>query len=148
MRRDEALHERIRVAEAERRVDVGVDLRPLNRPGSPVYVMWKNAAPTFGLAAIVVVVWLAADWIWAMAALASGVILLLTVVNMMVMTRVRRRALALALNDVAGWSSLWDQGVLSLRLPAEKGSECLSPHGDWRGFAIRNLPARRRVEVE
>lgn len=144
MRRDAALHERIRVAERDRAVDIGVDLKPLNRQGSPVYVMWENATPTFGLALLVVIVWLIGGWIWAMAALASGVILLLTVVNMFVMTRVRQRALALALGDVAGWTSLWDQGVLSLRLPGQKTGECRSPHDDWRGFAIRNLPPVRR----
>lgn len=147
MNRDAKLHERIRDAERDRAVEIGVELRPLNQPDSPVYSMWENALPAFVLAAFVILVWFFAGWVWALAAAASGVILLVTVVNMLVMTRLRRRALALALADEAGWSSLWEMGVLSLRLPGQKNSECSGADGDWRGFAIRHLGGRRRAQA-
>lgn len=148
MSRDAVLHERICQAERDGRVEIGVELRPLNQPGSPVYSQWENATPTFVLAGAVVVVWAFAGWIWAASAAASGVILMLTVVNMAVMTRVRRRAMALALSDESGWAALWRQGVLSLRLPGRRDSECSGPDGDWRAFTIRHLPVRRKAAAE
>src|SRR3546814_8101114 len=124
MNRDSLLHEGICRAEQECGIDIGVELRPLNRPGSPVYSMWENATPAFVLAGGVIAVWVFAGWIWALSALASGVILMLSVVNMLVMTRVRRRTLRLALADAAGWNALWDEGVLSLRMRNRTETEC------------------------
>lgn len=145
MATDQQLHARIRRAEPAREIEIGVDLRRLNRPDSPVFARWDNALPGFALVAAVLLAFVLGGWVWALAIAASGLILLATVVNLLVMTRLRTRALRMALADAEGWQRLWDLGGLTLRLPGRPESECAAPE-DWRTLA-RRLSRRPQAEA-
>ncbi len=139
-----ALHLRIVAAEETRAVEIGVELRRLNKPDSPVFSRAENAAPFFvTVAAVAAGFWLG-GWLWALAIGASALILVATGVHYLIMLRLRRRALAYALADAERWQRLWDLGALTLRLPRRDETRIDSPAGDWTGFAARHLrPAGR-----
>ncbi len=136
---DTQLHDRIREAEAARRVEIGVELRRLNRPDSPVFGRWDNAVPAFVLIAAVVAAFVFGGWLVALATAASGLVLMLTTVNLAVMSLLRWRALDMALSGPEGWERLWAIGGLTLRLPRRPDTECKGPDGDWRAFVRRHL---------
>lgn len=144
---DAQLHDRILRADAARRVDVGVELRRLNRPDSPVFARWDNALPGFVALAAVLLAAILGGWLWALGIAASMLILLLTTVNFVVMTRLRRRAMAMARSGPEGWQRLWDLGGLTLRLPDRPETECAGPEGDWRAFAQRRLSKAPQAEA-
>jgi len=137
---DQALFERIWYAERDGRIDLGFDLKLLNRPGSPVYRMSDNVLPWVAFVCLVVVGWRLAGWIGALAAAAATVVLIATTVNFAVMGRLRARARAHALSGRIGFAELWRLGALSLRLKGDPASEMQSPAQDWRDFARRRLP--------
>lgn len=136
---DEELYELIWDAEREGLLEIGIDLRRLNRPGSPAFSMWDNAIPGMLFVVAVVATLVFAGWIWALAVAASGLILLLTSVNFLVMMRLRRRAWTLARANLRHWRELWRMGGLSLRLIGRPEIEAHSPDADWRHFARRHL---------
>lgn len=136
---DEALYDLIWDAEREGLLEIGIDLRKLNRPGSPAFSMWDNAIPGMLFVVVVLATLIFAGWVWALALAASGLILLLTTVNFLVMMRLRRRAWTLARVDLRHWRELWRMGGLSLRLPAWPEIEAQAPEADWREFARRHL---------
>ncbi|MEQ9123352.1 MAG: hypothetical protein RIM80_12385 [Alphaproteobacteria bacterium] len=137
---DQALFERIWYAERDRRIDLGFDLKLLNRPGSPVYKMSDNVLPWVAFLCLVVVGWRLAGWIGALAAGAATVVLIATTVNFAVMGRLRARAREHALSGRIGFAELWRLGAVSLRLKGDAASEMQGPAQDWRDFARRRLP--------
>ena len=137
---DQALFERIWYAERDGRIDLGFDLKLLNRPGSPVYKMSDNVLPWVAFICLVIVGWRLAGWIGALAAAAATVVLIATTVNFAVMNRLRVRARAHALSGRIGFAELWRHGALSLRIKGDPASEMQGPDQDWRDFARRRLP--------
>jgi len=134
-----ALHARIVAAEDARRVEVGVDLRRLNKPDSPVFSQLENAAPFFAaLGAVFAAFWFG-GWVWALAVGAGALILVATGIHYVVMLRLRRRSLAYAFSSAERWQRLWDMGGLTLRLPRRAETLVDSPAGDWTRFAARHL---------
>ncbi len=134
-----ALHERIAAAESARAVEVGIDLRRLNEPDSPVFNRAENTGPFFvAMAAVFAALWFG-GWVWALAVGASALILMATGLQYLLMIRLRRRALAYALADPDRWQRLWDIGGLTLRLPQREETLVESPDGDWARFAARYL---------
>lgn len=135
----QVLFDRLVAAEASRMVEVGVELRRLNRPDSPVFSRADNATPLFASVGAALAALYFGGWVWAMAIAGSAAILMLTGVNYVVMRRLRRRALAYALAGPEGWQRLWDMGGLSLRLPGRNDTQAVSPDEDWGRFAARHL---------
>lgn len=143
---EEELYELIWDAEREGVIEIGIDLRSLNRPDSPVFSVWDNGIPGMAFVAAVLVTLVFAGWIWALAIAASGLILLLTSVNFLVMMRLRRRAWTMARSNLRSWREIWRQGGLSLRLTQHPDVEAHSPGSDWREFARLNLAEGRHEQ--
>ena len=137
-----ALHQRIVAAEGARAVEVGIDLRRLNEPDSPVFNRAENTAPFFVSMGAVFVALYFGGWIWALAVAGTALILMATGLQYVLMLRLRRRALAYALSNAERWQRLWDMGGLTLRLPNRDDTLIDSPEGDWPGFAARHLGRR------
>ncbi len=133
------LHERIVAAEGVRAVEVGLDLRRLNEPDSPVFNRGENAAPFFVAMGAVFAALYFGGWIWALAVAGTALILMATGLQYLLMLRLRRRALAYALANPERWQRLWDMGALTLRVPSRDDTLIDSPEGDWTRFAARHL---------
>ena len=129
-------------AEGARAVEVGLDLRRLNEPDSPVFNRGENAVPFFAAIAAVFAALYFGGWVWALAVAGTALILMATGLQYLLMLRLRRRALAYALSDPERWQRLWDLGGLTLRLPSRDDTLIDSPEGDWTGFAARHLGRR------
>ncbi len=134
-----ALHERIVAAEGLRAVEVGIDLRRLNEPDSPVFNRVENTAPFFGAVGAVFAALYLGGWVWALAVAGTALILMATGLQYLLMLRLRRRARAYALSNPERWQRLWDMGGLTLRLPSRNDTLTDSPDGDWTGFVARHL---------
>ena len=133
------LHERIVAAEGAQAVEVGLDLRRLNEPDSPVFNRAENSVPFFVAMGSVFAALYFGGWVWALAVAGSALILMATGLQYLLMLRLRRRALAYALANPEGWQRLWDKGGLTLRLPQREETLVESPEGDWTRFATRYL---------
>ena len=137
------LHERIVSAEGVRAVEVGIDLRRLNEPDSPVFNRAENTGPFFVAMGAVFVALYFGGWVWALAIGASALIVMATGLQYLLVLRLRRRALAYALSDPECWQRLWGMGGLTLRLPQREETLVDSPDGDWTDFAARHLGRRQ-----
>ena len=138
-----ALHERIVAAEGAQAVEVGIDLRRLNEPDSPVFNRAENSAPFFVAMGSVFAALYFGGWIWALAVAGTALILMATGLQYVLMLRLRRRALAYALSDPERWQKLWDMGGLTLRMPGRDDTGIQSPEDDWTRFAARHLGQRQ-----
>lgn len=137
---EQDLFERIWYAERDKRIELGVDLKLLNRPRSPVFSRSDNLLPWVALICLGAVGWRLGGWIGVAAAVGGMVILMATTINFAVMRRLRMRSLDYALSGVRGFDDLWALGALSVRIAGEEAGEVLSPDGDWRLFASQRLP--------
>ena len=137
---DQALFERIWYAARDGRVEIGTDLKRLNRPGSPVFSHAETLSPWLALVCLTIAGWLIGGWIVGLAVLFGMLILIGTTINFIVLTRLRNRALAYAMSGLGGFISLWEEGALTLRLKDDEASEIEAPDGDWRSFVSRHLP--------
>ncbi len=133
------LHERIVAAEGAQVVEVGLDLRRLNEPDSPVFNRAENSVPFFVAMGAVFAALYFGGWVWALAVAGSALILMATGLQYLLMIRLRRRSLAYALSGPERWQRLWDKGGLTLRLPQREETLVESPEGDWTQFAARHL---------
>jgi hypothetical protein len=138
---DQALYERIWYAHRDEKLLLGIDLRHYNRPGSPTYSQKENGLPLVATLCFASSAWILGGWIWGLAILGSGIILMATTLNVWVMHRLRKRTQAVALAGLDGWLMLWRHGGISLRLLQDGSSEVTAPDGDWRAFARKKLPA-------
>jgi hypothetical protein len=145
---DQDLFERIWYAERDRKVDLGADLKLLNKPNSPVFSRSDNLLPWVALICLVVVGWRLAGWVGALASAASMIILMATSINLAVMGRLRKRSLAYALSGRKGFDELWAAGALSIRLKHDDASEIKGPEEDWRAFARQRLPKTKAERDE
>ena len=140
MASEQDLFERVWYAEQAGRIDIGFDLKQLNRPGSPVFSHADHLLPWAAFACLTYGGWRLGDWIGALAAAVSMLVLTLTTINWAVMFRLRKRSLAYALSGRQGLGELWATGAMSLRLKDDDASEIQGPGDDWRDFARRRLP--------
>lgn len=145
---DQSLFERVWYANRDNRLLIGIDLRHFNRPGSPTYSRSDNALPMIATACCVLTAWMLGGWVWALAILASGVILTLTTAQIWVMHRLRQRTLALVLGSLQDWLTVWRYGGIDLRLVRDGGESgptpgAAAPDDDWRAFVRRHLPEVR-----
>jgi len=142
---DQDLFERIWYGDRDGLVELGLDLKLLNKPGSPVYRRADNVLPWLAFVCLVIVGWRIGGWVGAAAAGASTLILIATTINFAVHRRLRQRGLAHALSGRTGLDELWRAGALSLRLKTDDASEMKGPDQDWRDFARHRL---KKTEAE
>jgi hypothetical protein len=133
--------ERLRALLDADKVKLGVHIRKMNSPGTPVYRMAENVVPaaailvsSFGTTALV-------HWYLGAAVLAAGCWWWLTKQLPRVKDGVFDRTAALVLSDPAQFDFWWSRGVLSLyaRLPGGEERTAIR-RNDWREW-VRALPA-------
>lgn len=139
LRSDQALYERIWVAHRDKKIDIGVDLKRLNKPGGPMYRRSDNLLPWVALICLSIVGYRMVGWIGVLAVVASMAVLMATTINFAVMSRLRVRTMEYTLSGRQGFEELWAGGGLTLRMPGEPASEISGPDGDWRMFARQRL---------
>jgi len=137
------MYEWVRAGHRERAVEIGLDLKRLNRPGSPLFSAVDNAVPVVLLIGATLFAGLYGGIAWALCASVLGGVLLALGANAYVLSRLRARAIQMAFGGPDSWQVLWDAGVLSLRLPGRPETEVESPKVDWRKFAFRHLRRER-----
>jgi hypothetical protein len=120
---------------AAERLKVGVHIRKMNSPGSPVYRTLENVVPA-GL--VLVSSFLATIWVHVyagLAVLAVGCWWWLAKVQPRVKDGVFDRTLAWATQSEAHFDGLWGKGVLSLYAELPDGRKVAATRkDDWRGF--------------
>jgi hypothetical protein len=126
----------------ERKIDLDIDPRRLNHIDSPV------ASEADGNIWVYSAVGLAALLLWwkgivpAVAVLAVGALVYVTLGRAYVHRRIERRVREKALNDLEIWRKLWRFPGLQLRAAGNSGvAECASPEGNWMAFVRAALPA-------
>ncbi|WP_372616790.1 hypothetical protein [Falsiroseomonas sp.] len=114
---------------------LGVHIRKMNSPGSPVYRTWENVWPA-GL--ILVTSFAATAWVHYYlggAILVAGCWWWLTRVQPKVKDGVFDRTMLFALQSDAHFDALWAKGVLSLYTELPDGRKLAATRrDDWRGF--------------
>ena len=132
--------ERLRGLLDEQRVKLGINIRQMNAPGSPVYRSLENVTVP---AVLLVVSFIATLYIhtWVgFAILAAGTAWWILKVLPKVRDGVFDRSAAFALSSEAAFDALWARGVLSLYARMPDGSErAAAKREDWRAF-VRELP--------
>jgi hypothetical protein len=114
---------------------LGIAVRPMNSPGSPVYRMPENVwPPAVVLAASLLSTW-AVHYYLGFAVLAAGCWWWLTKIQPRISNEVYERTSALVLNDITAFDGLWRKGVLSLIVTMPDGSQQVATRrDDWRAF--------------
>jgi hypothetical protein len=117
------------------RLRLGVHIRKMNSPGSPVYRYWENVWPA-GL--ILVSSFAATAWVHFYlggVVLAAGCAWWLIKVQPRVKDGVFDRTSAWALQSDEHFDALWAKGVLSLYAPLPDGRQLAATRrDDWRSF--------------
>ncbi len=142
---DTELFRRLWYADRDEKINIGVDLRHYNKPGSPTFNRNDNVLPVVATICCTSTVWLLGGWVWGLALLGSCVIFSMTTLNLWLMHRLRKRTMELALGGAEGWDMAWRFGGLSVRCQGQQ-NETTSPEQDWRAFA-RQLPTAASYEV-
>ncbi|WP_426955863.1 hypothetical protein [Muricoccus radiodurans] len=132
--------ERLRALLDGGQVKLGINIRQMNSPGSPVFRTWENIwAPILILAASMA----ATRWLHVyagMAILLAGAAWWLIKIHPRVKDGVFDRSAAFALSSEQVFDALWARGVLSLYARLPDGTERAAAKRDnWRAF-VRDLP--------
>jgi len=130
------------------RVKLGVHIRRMNSPGSPVYNTWENVWPpallltaSFGATALV-------HFYLGAAVLAVGCWWWIARVLPRIRDGVFDRSAAYALASEQHFQALWGSGVLSLYAKLPDGTELAATKRDnWRDF-VRRLEALQAAPPE
>ncbi|MDB5414914.1 MAG: hypothetical protein JWR10_3249 [Rubritepida sp.] len=117
------------------RVKLGIHIRKMNSPGSPVYHSWENVGP----AALILAVSFAATafihFYLGAAILAVGCWYWITKVLPPIREGVFMRSAALALLNDANFDMMWSRGILSLYAKLPDGTErAATRRDDWRAY--------------
>ncbi|WP_376098078.1 hypothetical protein ACE7GA_07955 [Roseomonas sp. CCTCC AB2023176] len=132
--------QRLRTLLDAEQVKLGVNIRQMNAPGSPVYRVMPNVAVPI---ATLLLSALATIWIhtWAgFAVLIAGSGWWLWKIQPRIKDDVFDRSAALALSEDRMFDALWAKGVLSLYAKLPDGTErAAARRHDWRAF-VRDLP--------
>ncbi len=127
--------ERLRALLGTEQVKLGVHIRKMNSPGSPVYHAWENVWP----AATVLVTSFAGTalvhWYVGAAILVVGCAWWLGKVHPRIKAGVFERSAAFALASEEHFDGLWAKGVISLYAKLPDGREfAATRRDDWRAF--------------
>ncbi|HEV2546238.1 MAG TPA: hypothetical protein VGU20_02785 [Stellaceae bacterium] len=123
----------------ERKIAIEVDPRRLNHIDSPVASEADGNIWVYGGVGIAALLLWWKGPVPAVAVLAVGALLYLTLGRAYVHRRIERRVHEKALNDLAIWRKLWR--FPGLRLKAAGMTECISPDGNWMAFVRTALPS-------
>ncbi|MFC0389219.1 hypothetical protein [Muricoccus vinaceus] len=132
--------ERLRGLLNEQKVKLGINIRQMNAPGSPVYRSLENVTiPAILLAVSFLATLYIHTWV-GFAILAAGTTWWILKVLPKVRDGVFDRSAAFALSSEAAFDALWARGVLSLYARMPDGTErAAAKQEDWRAF-VRELP--------
>lgn len=136
---DENFHQQIKKASEDGRVEIGIDIVALNRPGSPVYSWADHNLPGLVLLAGVIYIFYLFGWLWGGVSLFVWVVLLMWPIRKLGFERLRQRTLRYVLASSDNWFVLWEHGSLSLRLRENPSATCLSPKESWQDFVRTHL---------
>jgi hypothetical protein len=136
---DFELHDRLRIAVLNNRVQLFTDAGVLDRSGSPVHSPWDHLVPLLGLMLLALVILLATGVAGGIVAMTLGALLHLTCNRYLVAWRLKQRTAAFMLESVAHWQAVWQLGGVAAVLAGTNEPACFAPLGDWRKFARRNL---------
>jgi len=122
------------------RVKLGINIRQMNAPGSPVFRTWENVTvPSILLGASLLATLYVHTWV-GLAILVAGAAWWILKVLPKVRDGVFERSAAFALSSEAAFDALWARGVLSLYARMPDGTErAAARRQDWRAF-VRELP--------
>lgn len=134
-------HERERLADLldSERVKLGVHIRKMNAPGSPVYRAMENILPAAAILSSSFAATALIHFYVGAAVLAVGCWWWLAKVLPRIKTDVFERTAALVLRDEMQMDVLWAKGVLSLYAEMPDGTKRVATRrDDWRAF-VRSL---------
>ena len=120
-------------------VKLGINIRQMNAPGSPVYRTTENVTvPALLLAASLLATMYVHTWV-GFGVLAVGATWWILKVLPKIRDGVFDRSAAFALSSEAAFDALWAKGVLSLYARMPDGTErAAAKRQDWRAF-VRSL---------
>jgi hypothetical protein len=121
-------------------VKLGINIRQMNAPGSPVYRTWENVTiPAILLVGSMLGTMYIHTWV-GFGILALGAAWWILKVLPKIRDGVFDRSAAFALSSEAAFDALWMKGVLSLYARMPDGTErAAAKRQDWRAF-VRALP--------
>jgi hypothetical protein len=132
--------ERLRALLEADKVKLGVHIRRMNSPGSPVYRAAENVTPAAIVLVSSFVSTVLVHFYLGAAVLAVGCWWWMARVMPRVRDAVFDRTAALVLSDPAQFDFWWSRGVLSLFARLPNGEErAATRRDDWRAF-VRDLP--------
>ena len=128
-------YEAMKTLLAGRGMRLGIAIRPMNSPGSPVYHAAENVwPPALVLGASLLGTW-AVHYYLGFALLAVGCWWWLAKYQPRISNDVYERTSALVLHDQSAFDSLWKKGVLSLIATLPDGTQQVATRkDDWRAF--------------
>jgi hypothetical protein len=119
----------------ERKIDIEVDPRRLNHIDSPVASEADGNIWVYGAVGIAALLLWWKGPVPAVAVLAVGALLYLTLGRAYIYRRIERRVREKALNDLEVWRKLWRFPGLRLKRMGTPGiADCASPEGNWMAF--------------
>jgi hypothetical protein len=132
--------ERLKELLDREQVKLGINIRQMNAPGSPVYRTWENiTVPVILLGASMLATLYIHTWV-GLAVLVLGAAWWILKVLPKVRDGVFDRSAAFALSSEAAFDAMWAKGVLSLYAKMPDGTErAAAKRQDWRAF-VRALP--------
>jgi hypothetical protein len=126
----------------ERRIEIEVDPRRLNHIDSPVASEADGNIWVYGAVGIAALLLWWKGLVPAVAVLAVGALLYLTLGRAYVHRRIEQRVREKALNDLEAWRKLWRFPGLRLKAASDSDlAECASPDGNWMAFVRTALPS-------
>ncbi|NKC32682.1 hypothetical protein [Falsiroseomonas selenitidurans] len=135
MSEEAPLLERLRGLLAAEHVKLGVHIRKMNSPGSPVYRYWENIWPAGTILAASFAGTALVHFYLGGAILAAGCWWWLAKAHPRIRDGVFERTTAWALQSEAHFDALWAKGVLSLHAELPDGRKfAAARRDDWRGF--------------
>ncbi|WP_159350174.1 hypothetical protein [Roseomonas harenae] len=127
--------ERLKELLDQEQVKLGINIRQMNAPGSPVYRTWENiTVPVILLGASMLATLYIHTWV-GLAVLVVGAAWWILKVLPKVRDEVFDRSAAFALSSEATFDAMWAKGVLSLYAKMPDGTErAAAKRQDWRAF--------------
>jgi len=122
------------------RIKLGIHIRKMNSPGSPVYRYGENIWPVAAILAVSFAATVLVHFYLGAVLLAAGCFWWIAKVQPDIKDGVFDRASLWALQSETHFDALWSQGVLSLFAELPDGTRrAATRKEDWRSF-IRSLP--------
>lgn len=107
----------------------------LNRPGSSVYNAYENWGPLGLICFVSLYTGVTSSWHAGLSLFLALAFFGFIILPKWVLRKLRTRVLEKAFSNEAGWSELWKEGGISIRLASNSDYFCDAPEGDWQDFA-------------